>query len=150
MTTSKLGLAQDKLKELLAGRAGLAGVKVDLGEPGVFESEHLWVDDRVENWTQSWAESGPLTGADAAEREEHFTLRVHAQKSLLGDNFAKARDRVLVIVAEVEKLMRENERLDATLFSSEWSAGGIARGKTQDQTIVGAVIEISCVVYLGG
>jgi hypothetical protein len=132
--TSVINEAEDALLSLIAGSAVLTGVDRRLGEPFVLKSEHIWIDDRIEE-EQEWDTTG--TGGQARTETFVLAVKVYVQKPLQPgvDVFGALRDRLSVLAEEVELLVRNNANLGvaASVFDSE--VAGIDRdGGPRDQT----------------
>ena len=148
---SRIGAAQDALKTLLAARAGLANVPLDLGfPPGGPQDEHVWISGRVDDWDREYVTTGPNTGADAALRREDFVLKVIIVVSWRTTSYVEARDRALALQAEVERCVLSNPTLSDSVFQCELAGGSIGEGVSPDLRQVVPELNIACEAHLAG
>ncbi|MGH2663686.1 MAG: hypothetical protein ACRDH8_12970 [Actinomycetota bacterium] len=102
------------LRALLQGRPGLAGVRLDLGDPGAhLLREHVWITEEP-GGTQEWM----VPGAGKATRQETFDLQVRVFVERSGADPTGARARAQVLAEEIELAIRA----DPTLLGAVWDA----------------------------
>lgn len=119
MTTSQRSAAEDALLALMTTDPTLSVIE---GTPQLFEpadpkQEHIWISE-----DSDLLQSPSLTGAEAPEMHEEFTIEVIVFLAKTGDHYAELRDRGDVLVAAIEQLVRDNPTLGATVFSAFISA----------------------------
>lgn len=146
-TTTRWPAAQDGLKTLLAARAGLDGVPVDVGYPkGGPKREHLWITGEVEDWNQEW-ETTAVANAPVRER---FTLILEVYVIKRGASFDDVRSRLLELVGEAEATVRADFTLNGAVAVATLAGGRIQEGVLEGQREMHAEVRIACDADLAG
>lgn len=126
--TTRFASAQDGLETIIKARRDLAGnplasVAIDVGDPGRrLKKEHVWIAEEADA-RQSWE----TTGATTAQREETARLFVTAFVTQSGDDYRKARNRLLALAQEIETAVRNDPALNASVWHAEmagWRTDG--------------------------
>ncbi|MGH2692324.1 MAG: hypothetical protein ACRDHM_07440 [Actinomycetota bacterium] len=145
MAATAVEAAEDALRTAIAGRAGLAGVQVDLGDPGSnVLPEHIWIAESAPDEEQEWE----TTGVGSQQRRETFTIRVVVLVEQSGNDYQAIRDRARVLSAEIEEAVRANQTLAGAVFHAEVSADRRATGGTDEGRIVQREVLVRCMAFL--
>lgn len=116
---SRLKAIDQKLKTVIAARAGLSAIPVDRGHPGeLLQREHIWID-RVRMPDAQYRALSPTPTPKRQVIEAEIIVRVR----LDGDDAATMRDRCFDLADEVDEALRANPGLtDAAEFGGITSA----------------------------
>lgn len=146
-TTSRIGIARDNLALMLKNRPALDKVSVDVGYPtGGLKGEQIWIAGRIEDWTQDWVTTAVLE----APLREQFTLLVRVIVTVSGADFSKVQDRLMVIVGEVERTVREDFTLNGAVTVVTNITADMDEGMGDRQRSLAAELRIRCDADLAG
>lgn len=111
MAASTIPAAQAFLLAAIQARAGLAGVHRAWGIPATLpaEPERIYVGDPIEV-RREWA------GLGGQRMEEFYTLQVHVETFLGGNDQQATGERFYAMVNEVEQIVRADNRLGGLVF----------------------------------
>ncbi len=119
MRTSRLAAAEIGLFHLLEGRAGIAGnplsgVPLSYGWPGdELAAEHVWIGEEATS-EQTWE----ITGSGSQAKTETASLEVWFWLVTPGNTYPVARDRILEMVGELEIALRDDWKLQESVFDA--------------------------------
>jgi hypothetical protein len=140
-SSTRIPIVMDALADQLRQRPGLqqlavAGiawkgpVPIDVGFPPQGpRALHIWIDGDVEEWEQSWANTGI---AGIAPRDELFTLTVNHAVSLMADTFVKVRDLAVVMADELASLLVDDFSIAGTAEMAQITGGTLSEGVLSD------------------
>lgn len=117
--TSRLAATENALLHLLEARTAisgnpLSGLTIGLGWPGdELAAEALWIGEESEA-RQEWR----ITGSGSQAKAEVGTLEVWVWVVTPGNTYRQSRDRGLDMVGEVEKVLRDDWRLEGEVFDA--------------------------------
>ncbi len=117
--TSRLAAAEIGLFHLLEARAAivgnpLSGVPMSYGWPGdELAEEHVWIGEEATS-EQQWQ----ITGSGTQAKTEVATLEVWFWLVTPGNTYPVARDRILAMVGELEIALRNDWKLQGTVFDA--------------------------------
>jgi len=117
--TSRLAAAEIGLFHLLEGRAAiggnpLAGVPLSYGWPGdELAAEHVWIGEEATS-EQTWE----ITGSGSQAKTETASLEVWFWHTVPGSDYPTARDRILEMVGELEIALRDDWKLQESVFDA--------------------------------
>jgi hypothetical protein len=115
--TSRLAAAEDGLLAAINGRAALAAVPVELGDPGAgVRDEHIWIAEEAtaDQVSDLSSQYDPLGG-----REETFELNVRVMATRSGNDYEALRNRSVELVTEVETAVAEDRKLGGAVEDCE-------------------------------
>jgi hypothetical protein len=115
--TTRLGAAEDGLLAIMQGRPELAGVAVQLGDPGSApQPEHVWI---VEEATAERVTDVTPQATATGGYDERFELMVRVLAIRSGNDYEALRNRALELVAGIELGVIADPKLNGAVEDSE-------------------------------
>lgn len=150
MTTTAQPTAEDATLTLLQANVTLAGLSggqgaPQMGQPADPHPEHVWVRDETEITL-----APILTGGTRAEEQESFLVRIDVFVANVGQDWKAARDRVHVLVAIVQEIIRANVRLTNTVQYAFVERIHRLPAQIGERTGALATVDVRCEAYLEG
>jgi hypothetical protein len=137
--------AQDALVSALQASATLSDWFIDYGLPARREEQHIWVDERLTNWTQGNATTGLV------QKEEQFRISVYVYSRLSGSTAEEQRDDIKAAADIVSNVIGSAPFLGGSVFyaqiaSAEYEAAyADAEGRQREGVML---LTIQCSAYL--
>lgn len=117
MLTSTLAIAEDGLYDAVRAAPELAGVPVDIGDPGAaVRPEHVWIAEEAtaEQSSDLSSQENPAGG-----REELLELAVRIMVTRSGNDYRALRDRAAVLATGVERAVIYDHQLSGSVEDAE-------------------------------
>ena len=142
--TSTIDAAEDALLTLLQADGTLAGLPVELGEPGAqIQREHVFIAEDVSS-DDIW----DTTGAGQSQRAEAFALKCVVLVKQTGDDWPAVRTRAHALAEAAEAVVAANPTLSGSVFECRVSRFERKGAVDDEGRLCVITLEVACTSYL--
>ena len=139
MATSTIHSTITSLISGLRARANLSTVQVSDGLPLEPQQEMIAVGG-ASGWSMSWVAMNPAV----RPVEEEFVLELHIRVLRGRGSAAQARERVFVLLQEVEDMLRNDPEISASVYIGRVSSGSYTNAQSGQNAEARLEMSIEC------